>query len=195
MPLTGLDVLLSLGKEANSSVTHPFHHALNNMKRFVRRLSSVSIEQQPRNSSTSSLSLKGRGRSGRRPFHNRGNSEVYNPYREIYRSDQDYIDHVFFYLGYSHIEEPKSGKEIHAIVRTVCDTMTVHKAVRLHLEEGMLTVYEQDGEKLLVSPLRSVAHCDVSKGSSECFVVTFKSGHYAKQCHVFQAKANKEVSQ
>ncbi len=172
------------------------------MKRFVRRLSSASIEHAPRHNSSGSLSSRDGGRQrkavlGGRRYHSRSSSEIYTLYVDSsspgYRDDSE---HVVYYLGYSVIEDPKSNKEIQAVVRTVRHTMTAHKAVRLQFEEGMLTIYEYSGEKLLLTPLRSIAHCtnDVTKGSNDCLVVTFRSGRYAKQCHVFQANSSREVS-
>lgn len=174
------------------------------MKRFVRRLSSASIEHPPRHNSAGSLSSRDGGRRrravlGSRAVHSRSSSEIFNPYSDSslgYHGHRDDSEHVVFYLGFSHIDDPKSSKDIQAVVRTVRHTMTAHKAVSIQFEEGMLTIYEQSGEKLLVTPLRSVAHSahDILKGSTDCLAVTFRSGRYAKQCHVFQANTSREVS-
>ncbi len=172
------------------------------MKRFVRRLSSASIEQPPRNYSTGSLLSKGEGSRrkkislGSKPFHSRSSSEIFNPYLDSSPGYRDVHEHIVYYLGYSYIEEPKSSKEIQAVAKTVRHTMTAHKAVRMQFEDGMLTIHEHNGEKFLVSPLRSIAHSthDIMKGSNDCIAVTFRSGRYAKQCHVFQAHSSREVS-
>ena len=50
-------------------------------------------------------------------------------------------------------------------------------------------------EKLLLSPFHFVYHCAQDIKGSSCFGVAFGSGHYMKQCHVFQAKSEREVSE
>ena len=127
--------------------------------------------------------------------HTRSNSESCSPYSDLPHLWEGGLEHTVFYMGYAHIDEPKSGKEIQATIRNVRQSMNIHKAVLFQHRNGTLNVSESSGEKLLVFPLHCIAHCthDMNRGSSDCLAVTFSSGHYAKQCHVFQAMSSREV--
>ena len=92
------------------------------------------------------------------------------------------------------MDDPKSIRELQAVIKTIRHTAATHKQVKLSyrdLKSHSLSVTDGDGEKLLISAL----HCiqDINRGSGDCVAVTFAAGPLAKQCHVFQARSSREV--
>ena len=92
-------------------------------------------------------------------------------------------------------------KDISATVRNVMATALNHKNVTITFDQGVLTVAEETGDRLILCPFQHVAIVtqDTSRNSYTessgcCLVMGFHSGRYANQSHVFQAKTNREVS-
>ena len=99
---------------------------------------------------------------------------------------------ILRYLGYSCIDDPRSTRDVQESITAVRESNAADKVVQLSFHKDSLVVLEGT-EKLLHSPLHSVYHCAQDTKGSSCFGVTFGSGHYMKQCHVFQAKSDREV--
>ena len=97
------------------------------------------------------------------------------------------------YLGYSYIDDPRSTKDVHESITAVRESSATEKVVQLSFHKDSLVVLE-GAEKLLMSPFHFIYHCAQDIKGSSCFGVAFGSGHYMKQCHVFQAKSDREVS-
>lgn len=108
---------------------------------------------------------------------------------EDHQSSRSQEECVIYYMGYSY------AKDAQAVIKMVRLSAATHKRVKLSyrdLQNHSLSVYDEDGERVLSSALRCIQ--DINRGSSDCFAVTFAAGPLAKQCHVFQAKSNREVS-
>lgn len=104
------------------------------------------------------------------------------------------------YLGFVTVDEPRSTKDISAAVRNVMATALNQKNVTITFDQGVLTVAEESGDQLILCSFQHVAivtqdssRNSYMENSSCCLVMGFHSGRYAKQCHVFQAKTNREV--
>lgn len=95
-----------------------------------------------------------------------------------------------YYMGYVHIDDLRSAREIQSAIRTVRYSTTARKMVKVTQQNGFLSVSDSNGDKLLEPAL----HCihDLHQ-LLDCLAVTFASGSFAKQCHVFQASSNREV--
>lgn len=103
-------------------------------------------------------------------------------------------EHLLHYLGYAWVDEPRSTKELQSGIRFVHASNLVQKSVSVTYVNGNLNVSEVSGDRVLVSPLHFIAQVlpDDMKGSS-CLAISFMAGPNNNQCHVFQAKTNREV--
>lgn len=147
--------------------------------KFVRRLSNTSMEAVPGSLSGSERKRKSRHK---RSFSDLSESDSYPHEGSL---------HVVQYLGFAHVEDPKSLREAQAVIKSVRTSSSTHQQVRLLCQDYSLVVLETDGDQLLVSPLFCVQEVVRSLGDS--VAVTFGSGRYATQCHVFQAHSSREV--
>ena len=153
--------------------------------KFVRRLSNTSLEAAP-----GSISGSGRKRKSR---HKRSFSDLAQGDDPCACPTHEGSLHVVQYLGFAHVEDPKSMREAQAVIKSVRTSSSAHQQVRLLCQDYSLVVLETDGDQLLVSPLFCVQEVVRSLGDS--VAVTFASGRYATQCHVFQARSSREVSE
>ena len=150
------------------------------MRKFVRRFSSTSLE----------VPYPGKHSKGGRE---RSISELYEA-PQVSRGPRANLE----YLGYTYIDDPKSVREIQSAIRTVKQTSLTHNHwVSLSLKSGTIKVVETTGETLITSSVTCIAQCvcELNRGFGDCLAITFTAGHNAKQCHVFQAKSTKEVSE
>lgn len=155
-------------------------HFTSKMSRFKRTVSNASLESE-----------SSRSRSGSVSERTRSISEI------VDNSKAPRVhEYLLTYLGYSWVTEPRSTKELHSGIRNVQANRLVQRSVSVTHSNHLLTVREISGDKLLESLLQNVAQVapDDIKGSGQCLAVSFHSGHYNNQCHVFQAKTNREVS-
>ena len=105
------------------------------------------------------------------------------------------------YLGYVMVDEPRNPRDISAAVRNVMATTITHKNVTLSYGDGVLTVSDENDDRLILAPSQHVAivtqdssRNSYTDNSNCCIVVGFNNGKYKNQSHVFQAKSNREVS-
>ena len=117
--------------------------------------------------------------------------------------DQGGHTHQFHlcYLGYVTVDEPRNPRDISAAVRNVMATTITQKNVTISYGDGILSVCEENGDRLILCPFQHVAIVtqDTSRNSYTdnsncCIVVGFQNGRYKNQSHVFQTKTNREVS-
>ena len=66
-------------------------------------------------------------------------------------------DQSLHYLGFSSIAEPRSTREIQAVIRNVCASNLTQKSVSLSYQDGLLRIIGSSGDNLLVCPLHFVA--------------------------------------
>lgn len=148
------------------------------MRKFVRRFSSASLDLAPH---------------GKKENRERSSSElVESPDGAAKINPRTSVE----YLGYTYVKDPRSTREIHTAIRTVKQTsLNRDHWVYVIVNGGMLTVYDALGETLIMSSVACIAQCvcELNRQFSDCLAITFSSGHYAKQCHVFQAKSSREV--
>ena len=105
------------------------------------------------------------------------------------------------YLGYVMVDEPRNPRDISAAVRNVMATTSTHKNVTISYRDGVLSVSDENDDRLILAPSQHVAivtqdssRNSYTDNSSCCIVVGFNNGRYKNQSHVFQAKSNREVS-
>ena len=79
-------------------------------------------------------------------------------------------------------------------------TTTTHKNVTILYGDGVLSVSDENDDRLILAPSQHVAvvTLDSSRNSYTdnsccCIVIGFNNGRYKNQSHVFQAKSNREV--
>ena len=152
-------------------------HFTNKMTRTKRTISNASLEAETRRDSVSERA--------------RSVSEIMDS-SKVPRNHE----YLLLYLGYALVGEPRSTKELQAVVRNVQASSLTQRTVSVTHSNGDLIVREISGDKLLESPLQYVAQVapDDIKGSGHCLAISFHSGHNDNQCHVFQTKTNREVS-
>ena len=104
------------------------------------------------------------------------------------------------YLGYVMVDEPRNPRDISAAVRNVMATTNTHKNVTILYGDGVLSVSDENDDRLILAPSQHVAvvTLDSSRNSYTdnsccCIVIGFNNGRYKNQSHVFQAKSNREV--
>ena len=166
-----------------------FLNRLTKRSRNRRTLSTASMDNTPSAASKEEDKAQRKSAIDRRK---RSLSELLDPTQAVSVTQPPLL-----YLGFASIEEPRSSREIMSIVKNVSETSPTQKSVVLTHHGGCLTVSE-GGEgrgKLLACPLYFVAQSthSLTRGSSDCLGVSFSSGPYAKQCHVFRARNSREV--
>ena len=149
--------------------------------KFVRRMSNASIDLHHHHRRPQRSSLREHG-------HKRSHSDTGNSFP---REAPGY--HVVHYMGYAHIEDPKSFREAQAAIKHVLASNPAHRLIKLLHPDGTMVILDSDGERLFFTELVCVQ--DVVRGYGDSIAVTFSSGRYAKQCHVFQAHSSREVSE
>ena len=149
------------------------------MRKFVRRFSSASLDMAP---------------AGKKDNRERSVSELVESTESIRISPDSGLE----YLGYTYVKDARSVREIQMAIRTVKQTsLNRDHWVGLAVRAGMLVVQDTSGEMLIMSSVACIAQCacELNRVLNDCLAITFGSGHNAKQCHVFQARSPREVSQ
>jgi hypothetical protein len=98
------------------------------------------------------------------------------------------------------VDEPRNPRDISAAVRNVMATTITHKNVTISYGDGVLSVSDENDDRLILAPSQHVAvvTLDSSRNSYTdnsccCIVIGFNNGRHKNQSHVFQAKSNREV--
>ena len=99
------------------------------------------------------------------------------------------------HLGQSSMSDLKSPREALAIVQQVKQTSREQKPVQLTCAGSEISVVERRKDTILSCSLLCVAQCvqETTQGFSDCIAVSFTSGAWMGECHVFQAKSSREV--
>ena len=102
---------------------------------------------------------------------------------------------TLLYLGHAVLTDAKASEEVPVAIRTIKQTSTDPKIVQI-INQGLQLYVREKEQELLTSPLTNISQCvqHTQEGFSDCFGLVFNSGPWFKQCHIFQAKSNKEVS-
>lgn len=102
---------------------------------------------------------------------------------------------TLLYLGHSVLTDAKASDEVPVAIRTVKQSPTDQKIVQI-VSQGIQLYVKEKEQELLTSPLTNISQCiqHTEEGFSDCFGLVFNSGPWIKQCHIFQAKSDKEVS-
>ena len=107
---------------------------------------------------------------------------------------------TLLYLGHAVLSDARASSEVTLAIMAVKQSPTDQKRVQIYCQGPQLYVKERMGEEgeqeLLTSPLTNISQClqHTAQGFNDCFGLVFSSGPWIKQCHIFQAKSNKEVS-
>lgn len=147
------------------------------MRKFVRRFSSASLDMP---------------QHAKKENRERTSSELVDSSESVKLHPRTNME----YLGYTYVKDPRSAREIHTAIRTVKQTsLNRNHWIYIVINSGMLSVYETNGDSLIMSSVACIAQCvcELHRQLSDCLAITFSSGHNAKQCHVFQAKSTREV--
>ena len=104
--------------------------------------------------------------------------------------------YTLLYLGSNSIVDLRSQRDALASIHIVKQTSHTQRPVPLLCKGVELRVMGQEEEELLTCGLVHMVQCihHTAQGFSDCLGLVFSSGPWALQCHVFQAKTPREVS-
>jgi hypothetical protein len=100
------------------------------------------------------------------------------------------------YLGFATLTDARAVNEVPRAIENVKTSTVDQINAHISFQGNHLNVNDGDHQVILSSPLINISQCvqHSQKGFNDCFGLAFNSGPWIKQCHIFQAKSDKEVS-